>query len=211
MKILTKKCIACGKKFTKRINESLKDWEYRHKFCSRSCSAKYKNLGEKTRFKEGHKSWLSGTKGLIGLNSGSFKKGHKTWNKRRKWTKEERQKIADGLPVRMGKDSPNWRGGTTKLGTRIRSLKKYREWRSEVFKRDNWTCQKCGRRRKKGDRVIIHANHLKPFYKILAENKIKTVQDALKCDELWDISNGETLCIFCHRQTDSYLVNQYSA
>ncbi len=204
--ILTKKCIACGKKFTKKVNESLKDWKYRHKFCSHSCSAKYKNLGEKTRFKRGHKSWLVGTKGLVKGNSGSFKKGLIPWNKGRKWTKEERQKIADRSPIRMGKDSPNWRGGTTKLRIAIMSLNKYKIWRTTVFKRDNWICQKCGKRN-----CRLEAHHKKAIRKILKENNIRTTKQAKKCKELWDILNGQTLCISCHRQTDSYLVNQYSS
>ena len=33
---------------------------------------------------------------------------------------------------------------------------------------------------------------------------IKTVEDALKCHLLWDLENGETLCVPCHKKTDSY-------
>ena len=33
---------------------------------------------------------------------------------------------------------------------------------------------------------------------------IKSVDDARKCDELWDTNNGRTLCRDCHRKTDTY-------
>ena len=34
--------------------------------------------------------------------------------------------------------------------------------------------------------------------KIIEENNIKTLGEALGCDELWDLGNGRTLCIDCH-------------
>lgn len=39
--------------------------------------------------------------------------------------------------------------------------------------------------------------------------KTNCFEDAKNCGLLWDINNGETLCIACHRQTDSYKVNQW--
>ena len=32
----------------------------------------------------------------------------------------------------------------------------------------------------------------------------KTKEEAIKCNELWDINNGRTLCHPCHRTTDTY-------
>jgi hypothetical protein len=37
----TKKCLFCGTEFSKPQNESRKNWETRHKFCSRECIPKY--------------------------------------------------------------------------------------------------------------------------------------------------------------------------
>jgi hypothetical protein len=46
------------------------------------------------------------------------------------------------------------------------------------------------------------------FSEILKEYNVKTLDDAHKCKELWDINNGRTLCINCHKLTDTYLKNK---
>jgi len=65
-----------------------------------------------------------------------------------------------------------------------------REWRESVFKRDKWTCQNCGVRGGK-----LQAHHIKP-YKEFPELR-------------HDISNGLTLCVECHKKTDSYGWSKY--
>ena len=106
---------------------------------------------------------------LIG-NTNGFKKGNKPWNK--------------GM-------------GNKSLNQRIRSSKKYQEWRSQIFERDNWTCQTC---RLRGCSLEAHHSP-KEFSQILKENNIKTFDEAMNCIELWDISNGVTLCEDCHKLT----------
>ena len=61
-----------------------------------------------------------------------------------------------------------------------RDYLEYTEWRSEVYKRDNYTCQKCGQRQ--GD---INAHHLNSFH---WDKEHRT-----------DINNGVTLCASCHK------------
>ncbi|MCR3760388.1 HNH endonuclease [Clostridium felsineum] len=63
----------------------------------------------------------------------------------------------------------------------IRNSKEYIEWRNAVFKRDNWTCQKCGKRG-----ITINAHHIKPFA------KYKNLRFVLE--------NGITLCEKCHKK-----------
>jgi endogenous inhibitor of DNA gyrase (YacG/DUF329 family) len=93
----------------------------------------------------------------------------------------------------LGSNNPNWKGGITKTSIAIRSSFENRQWRSDVFQRDNYTCQECG---VKG--VYLHAHHVKSFSTIVNEYNIKTMEDARNCMELWNINNGRTLCVECH-------------
>ena len=83
-------------------------------------------------------------------------------------------------------------------------------WRSKVFERDKYTCVECGRKRKEGDRVIIQADHIYPFSKILDDFNITSIEEAISCEKLWDINNGRTLCVDCHKKTDTWGMNQYT-
>lgn len=113
-------------------------------------------------------------------------------------------------PTNTGEDNHFWKGGKTKLSQQVRNSAEYSFWRKEVFKRDDYTCQKCGRKSRKGDKVTIQADHIYPFYKILDDFEIKSYEDAVSCEKLWDIDNGRCLCKECHKKTDSYGSNQYS-
>lgn len=61
-----------------------------------------------------------------------------------------------------------------------RNTQRYKDWRSSIFERDEYTCQEC--RQVGGE---LEAHHIKPFstYKSLRYTK----------------SNGVTLCKECHR------------
>lgn len=74
----------------------------------------------------------------------------------------------------------NWKGGITPENQRDRNSKEAREWRKNVFSRDDYTCQIC---HKKGGK--INAHHIIPW----SENK------SLR----YELSNGVTLCEKCHK------------
>ena len=59
------------------------------------------------------------------------------------------------------------------------------EWRNAVYKRDDYTCQDC---QIKGKR--LNAHHIKGF-KDYPELR-------------FDLDNGITLCVDCHKKTDNY-------
>lgn len=140
------------------------------------------------------------------------------FNKSRVWTKEQRlaraqlardthtgMKRSDETKRKMSLKQLGIRKKplsehVTPLHTAIRKSFKYRQWRSDVYQRDNYTCQFCG----VIGGVVLNADHIKPFYNILKENKIGSLDEADMCEELWNINNGRTLCLDCHKTTESY-------
>ena len=100
---------------------------------------------------------------------------------------------------RMGRAHPNWNGGSIKILSQIRNQYEYRQWRADVFKKDKFTCQECG--------IIkcnLESHHIKALSVIVKENKVKNIDHAIACAEIWNINNGVTLCIECHKKTDNY-------
>jgi hypothetical protein len=93
----------------------------------------------------------------------------------------------------FGNKHPAWRGGTTPLRNTILRWSVYKEWRTAIYERDQYICQRCYQRG--GD---LAAHHLRPLMDIFREYNIKTPEDALGCIALWDINNGQTLCRSCH-------------
>lgn len=121
-------------------------------------------------------------------------------------------KARKGKPLEKirGKNHPNWKGGRTKLQAVIRSLIEYSNWRTTIFKRDNYTCVICGAKSGAGKRQIINADHYPiAFSELLSIYMIHTREQALKCEALWDILNGRTLCFKCHKKRAKFWRNQY--
>ena len=76
----------------------------------------------------------------------------------------------------------------------IRELYKYRQWRTNVFLRDKFTCVLCG------ENGYVEADHYPiRFIAIVRKYVLKTLEQAINCKELWDINNGRTLCRKCHK------------
>lgn len=119
-------------------------------------------------------------------------------------TQDTKDKIKKALlgrraPHREGENCNWWKGGFSPVIHLLRKCFKYRQWVSDIFYRDDFTCQSC--KTKGGE---LNAHHLKSFSLIIRENLIKTVEQGIECEELWNINNGETLCVRCHRQTDNF-------
>ena len=92
----------------------------------------------------------------------------------------------------IGKNHPRWLGdsGKSPLVRRVRDCFKYRQWRSDCFTRDNYTCQVCFKRG--GYLEVDH--YPKMFSEIWREYNIKTFDEAMDCEEFWNINNGRTVC-----------------
>jgi hypothetical protein len=150
--------------------------------------------GLKYNIKKKNKAWFS--KGVTPWNKGVAPKEstRKLWSSQRKGRRMSPStefKTSDTL----GENNVNWKGGITPLNCQIRHSFKYRQWRSDVFTRDDFTCQECGQ---VGGN--LNAHHIKKFYKILELYKIVSFEDAMACEELWNINNGQTLCFECHEK-----------
>lgn len=85
----------------------------------------------------------------------------------------------------LGDKHHNWKGGVTPINRKIRNSIEYKYWRTSVFERDNYTCILCGQYGRE-----LNADHIKPF--------------AFFPELRFDINNGRTLCVSCHRKTDTY-------
>lgn len=110
-------------------------------------------------------------------------------------------------PNLRGDKNPKWKGGKTPLLTAIRTSPRYAQWRESVFRRDKYTCVFCGMKSGNGKRFPLNADHITPLSVLVHTKKIVDIDMAYKCDDLWDISNGRTLCVPCHQKTDTFGVN----
>jgi len=187
-----------GKKFTeehrKKISEVLKkQWKLGKR--------KYHLSGYK--FKKGHKIWLGKkhseeTKRKISQDKERARKISQTLKGKPK-SILHRMKVIKILKEMnkdwIGKNNPHWKGGLTKFEYNLRRCERYKIWQSDVFERDNWTCQTCGKR----GGGELNAHHIKEFNQILKENNIRNWKKTIKCKPLWDLNNGITLCEKCHK------------
>lgn len=91
--------------------------------------------------------------------------------------------ISRGLIERIDEHSYRISGWEENSGiaevARKRLTHRYRTWRLQVLRRDEFTCQSCGAMLK-----ILHVHHIKPF--------------STHIDLRYDTENGITLCPTCH-------------
>lgn len=189
--MITKICPICNNLF------SGPNWYIKNlKYCSNKCVG-VRNRGENNPMK-----LLENREKLRIANLGkktseeTKKKLHKIHKKN--W-KIGREKLNSGnfqkgiIPWNTGKkclqlsgqNHGAWKGGITPLYKKIRQSFEYQQWRKSIFERDNYTCQKCNQRGKK-----LQADHIKKF--------------ALYPELRFDLNNGRTLCIPCHKETDTW-------
>jgi 5-methylcytosine-specific restriction endonuclease McrA len=92
---------------------------------------------------------------------------------------------------------------TPLLKLKIRNTTKYLNWRIAVLKRDNFTCQICRTSVKANKSLRLEVHHPKAFDEICKENNVSTVEQALGCEELWDLKNGVSICYRCHKDIEA--------
>lgn len=72
----------------------------------------------------------------------------------------------------------------TPFDLRERASSRYKKWRTKVLERDSYACVLCG------SKENLNADHIKPF----------SIHKELR----FELSNGRTLCVPCHKKTDTY-------
>ena len=117
---------------------------------------------------------------------------HKSGMRGKKHSLEARLKMS---AKRKGELNANWQGGKKAKHLLIRVSLEYKLWRKSVFERDNYTCIFCGFQSNGTKIPDIHADHIKPF--------------AYYPELRFAIDNGRTLCVPCHRTTDTYGVKKH--
>jgi len=128
------------------------------------------------------------------------KKWKPSWNKGIPLSEPTKAKLKESLKGRStwnkgiaymairGENHPNWKGGVTDANMKARHSLEYKEWRKAVYQRDDYTCVECKERG-----VKLNADHIKQF--------------AFYPELRFDIGNGRTLCVPCHRNTDTFACN----
>lgn len=98
-------------------------------------------------------------------------------------------RVKSGL-AHLGDKNHNWKGGVSRLNKTERQMAmygtEYKLWRRAVFERDNYLCIWGG----KEHGTKVQADHIKAWKDY----------PALR----YAIDNGRTLCVSCHRKTDTY-------
>ena len=112
---------------------------------------------------------------------------HSRWAQKhyqKEWGFQKGHKI--NLGRWKGEDSPGWKGGVTPKNKIARESHEWRKWREAIYARDNYTCQKCGAKSGRAEKVYLHPHHILSFAEYL---ELRFV-----------IDNGITLCKKCHME-----------
>jgi len=212
MKGLSKSCKECGEVFFKKPTHSMRAWNERTKYCSRTCSNKHTLLDgskqpslESRRRGEQNNKWKGGklsfdckTCGVqfnVDRDRGDAKTCSQDCNKEYRKSEEFR----NNLSIVQRAKYPEGRTFERSFTSLLRTCSRYAQWREKVLQRDDYTCKGCSKRGGK-----LHVDHIEAFVVILKRNNVQTHEDALWCEELWNVDNGQTLCLPCHYKTDTF-------
>lgn len=154
MTVPTKECIRCGATFEKSPSESVKVWNEKRRFCSKSC--------------------VYPPRAHLNCQYCDAPFTVKAY------------RVAEGAKYCSRACAARARDkGLCSLNYRDRHSAEYRAWRTAIFERDDYTCQKCGVRG-----ATLNADHIKQW--------------AHYPELRFDLDNGRTLCEPCHMATPSW-------
>ena len=164
------------------------------KYCCKSCYYK-RIVSQETKIKQslakvGKSAWNKGIQMWKDKKHPQGMKGKVSPRKGIKISEETRKKLKEshtGLkcPHNSKQKHWNWKGGITKEIVSIRASANYKNWRIQVFERDEYKCQICFQ-----IGGYLNADHILPFCEYP--------------EKRFDIQNGRTLCKSCHLKTETY-------
>jgi hypothetical protein len=139
------KCLNCKKVFHPTDSA-------RRKYCSKKCKQSHYVMPYKGK----KKPWLANKNSPVWLGGKpKCKDCGKTLSTYSGKTKRCMKCI---YSVRIGKNCGHWKGGKTKIYRLLRRKVEFKNWRNEIFKRDNYTCQICNKRS-----IELHPHHIFSF------------------------------------------------
>lgn len=178
------KCQICGKELYRRPSD-LKRFSG---VCCRGCRSAYlKQFPPSPNLELGREK---GTNHLTGIAK-SKESNAKRSVSHKLWCKNNPDKVKDRSKKTRGEKHYLWKGGATKLNISIRQLDENRKWMDAVKARDGG-CVNCGAIAK------LESHHIIPFAMLLERYTITDRETARNTPQLWDVSNGITLCRKCH-------------
>jgi hypothetical protein len=121
-------------------------------------------------------------------------------------TRMKKMRLDGTIPTKYGKDSANWKGGTSSINNLVRANKRlYEKWIYPILCEQKFSCQKCG----SSKNLEVHHNK-ETMADIL--HKFVDKSNEYTFDEKRDIMNnvinyhiqnkvsGEVLCRECHKE-----------
>jgi len=192
-------CVNCGKTMLKPSTYSYSQWN-RKNYCSNHCAAKLRKTGAIKKCIKCSKEFYYrpsmrignycskscsqlGKRNAIGKHIVSEHGREKM--KMAHFGKKISEKTRENMSIAQIKKWDKIGRKTYKRYIHTTSSKEYVKWRSDVFQRDNWTCQTCHIRG-----VYLETHHIKSWAKYP--------------ESRFNLGNGVTLCRECHKLTDNY-------
>lgn len=156
---ITRYCLTCNKKFKAKLSEVKKGFGI---YCSKDCFNKSKHGTVKSICKQCNIEFAH------------------TQTRNATYCSIKCRGIANSK-----EKSIHWKGGKTSKIMQFRNSTKMINWRKLIFERDNYTCQKCNKK-KSGH---LQAHHIIPL--------------STDFSLAFELSNGITLCSDCHYKLHS--------